>query len=104
MAQAYGQICLQNLLSSASKSVEENESKFELKQCFVKVQLNGKGKWDPPTDKNENGLFNLGEDPKGTLTFDFVLNPAIFKETEKQIRKLTEAGLAGDKKSSEKAI
>lgn len=54
--------------------------------------LNGKGKWDPPTEKDSQGLYVLGEAPSGTLVFDFCLNPAQLKETEKQIRRLTEAG------------
>lgn len=70
----------------------ENEGKFELKSCFVKVTFNGKSKWDPPTEKNSQGLFSLGEAPSGVLNFDFCLNPAQLKETEKAIKKLTEAG------------
>lgn len=80
------------MLGSAEKSVAENEGKFELKQCFVKVTFNGKSKWDPPVEKNSQGLFNLGEAPTGVLAFDFCLNPALLKETEKAIKKLTEAG------------
>lgn len=92
LSQNYNQIVLQNLLSSAEKSVAENEGKFEIKQCFVKVTFNGKSKWDPPTEKNSQGLFSLGEAPTGVLNFDFCLNPAQLKETEKAIKKLTEAG------------
>lgn len=101
LAQAYGQICLQSLLQSAEKSVQENEGKFEIKNCFVKVALNAKGKWDPPLEKTENGLFNLGQDLKGILTFEFVLNPAVHKETERQIKKLQESGDAKQMKRAE---
>lgn len=92
LSQSHNQIVLQNLLAAAERSVAENEGKFEIKQCFVKVTFNGKSKWDPPLEKNSQGLFQLGEAPSGVLAFDFCLNPALLKETEKQIRKLTEAG------------
>jgi len=101
LTQNYNQIVLQNLLMAAEESVADNEAKFEIKQCFVKVTFNGKSKWDPPVEKNSSGLFNLGEAPTGVLAFDFNLNPALLKETEKQIRKLTEAG---NLKDAEKLI
>jgi hypothetical protein len=44
------------------------------------VKLNGKAKWEPPTEKFKNGLFNLGEDPTGDLVFQFTLNPPALKE------------------------
>ena len=92
LTESFNQICLQNLLCSAEKAVLENEGKFELKQCFAKVTLNGKAKWDPPAEKDVMGLFVLGDAPTGILKFDFTLDPALLKETEKQIKKLTEAG------------
>ena len=72
--------------------MERSEGKFELKQCFVGVKLNGKGKWDPPIDRFANGLYNLGEEPSGELTFQFTLNPVALKETEKMIKKAADSG------------
>ena len=63
-----------------------------MKQCFAQVTFNGKSKWDPPLEKDAHGNFVLGEAPTGVLKFNFTLNPALLKETEKQIKKLTEAG------------
>lgn len=83
LTQNYNQIVLQTLLGAAEKAVAENEGKFELKQCFGKVTLNGKPKWDPPVEKNSVGLFVLGEAPSGILRFDFSLNPTLQKETER---------------------
>ena len=77
---------------AATKAVERSEGKFELKQCFVGVKLNGKGKWDPPIDRFANGLYNLGEEPSGELTFQFTLNPVALKETEKMIKKAADSG------------
>jgi len=37
-------------------------------------------------------LFNLGEDPKGELIFTFTLNPVEYKNAEKAIKKLADAG------------
>lgn len=54
--------------------------------------MNGKGKWDPPTERYANGLYNLGEEPSGELTFLFTLNPVALKEQEKAIKKATDAG------------
>ena len=69
-----------------------SEAAFEPKQCFNGVKFNGKAKWDPPTERFKNGLFNLGEEPSGELTFLFTLNPPALKEQEKAIKKATEAG------------
>tara|TARA_B110000285_G_C14944842_1_gene523808 strand:+ start:573 stop:878 length:306 start_codon:yes stop_codon:yes gene_type:complete len=54
--------------------------------------LNGKGKWDPPTERYANGLYNLGEEPTGELSFLFTLNPVALKEQEKAIKKAADAG------------
>ena len=54
--------------------------------------MNGKPKWDPPTEKHPTGLHNLGEEPSGDLTFTFTLNPVAFKEREKALKKAAESG------------
>jgi len=92
LSEAFNQVVLQLLLQTAEKAVEENPGAFELKKCFDTVTFNGKTKWDPPVEKDSNNLFMLGEEPSGILKFNFTMNPAALKETEKQIRKLTEAG------------
>ena len=56
------------------------------------MTFNGKSKWDPPTEKKTNGLFNLGEEPTGVLKFQFTLNPILLKENEKLIKKAKEEG------------
>lgn len=92
LGESFDQICLQNLLLAAEKAVVRSEAAFEIKQCFPGVRLNGKPKWDPPTEKYKNGLFNLGEEPSGELSFLFTLNPVALKEQEKAIKKATESG------------
>ena len=63
-----------------------------MKNCFVGAQLNGKGKWEPPSEKSSAGLYNLGEEPSGTLKFQFTLNPPALKDYEKQLRRAMEEG------------
>jgi hypothetical protein len=52
LEESYNQICLQNLLLAAEKSVAENPGAFEIKSCFFQVTFNGKSKWDPPTERD----------------------------------------------------
>ena len=80
LAESFDQICLQSLLQAADKAVTRSEAAFELKQCFAGVKFNGKPKWEPPIERFKNGLFNLGEEPSGELTFLFTLNPPALKE------------------------
>jgi hypothetical protein len=56
-------------LLAATKAVDRAAGAFELKQCFYQVKFNGKAKWDPPVERLGNGLYNLGEEPSGELTF-----------------------------------
>jgi hypothetical protein len=78
--QPYDQVCFQVLLQAAEKAVIRSAGGFEMKQCFAGAKLNGKAKWEPPTEKFKNGLFNLGEEPSGELVFQFTLNPPALKE------------------------
>ena len=70
----------------------KNPGAFEIKQCFHQVQFNGKSKWDPPLEKDNSQLFVLGEEPSGSLKFNFTLNPVALKDAEKQIKKATDEG------------
>ena len=94
LAENFNQICLQHLVQAAEKAVERSEGAFEMKNCFVGARLNGKSKWEPPSEKSSVGLFNLGlgEEPKGSLEFQFTLNPPALKEYEKQLRRATDDG------------
>ena len=84
LSQVQSQVCLQNLLLSAEKTVARNGGAFEIKQCFHQVTLNGKPKWEPPTEKlSGSSIFNLGEEISGILKFQFTLNPLQLKEREK---------------------
>lgn len=80
------------MLQAAEKAALRSEAAFDIKQCFNGAKFNGKPKWDPPTDKHKNGLFNLGDEPSGELSFLFTLNPVALKEQEKAIKKATETG------------
>jgi len=74
------------LLQIAEKAVEKSEGKFDVKSCFQNVKLNGKANWTPPTTKDKNNQFEI--DPShltGTLTFQFTINPALFKEQMKKL-------------------
>ena len=83
IGESYGQVILQQLLSAAEKAANRSSGAFEAKQCFNGASLNGKGKWEPPLEKNSYGLFNLGDEPTGTLKFNFTLNPPVYKDLEK---------------------
>jgi hypothetical protein len=80
LEEQFCQILFQHLLLAATKAVERSAGAFELKQCFFQVKLNGKSKWEPPIERLQNGLYNLGEEPSGELTFQFTLNPVALKE------------------------
>ena len=72
---------------------------FELKQCFHGAQLNAKGKWEPPLEKTNQGLYVLGDEPSGVLKFRFTLDPVAIKDFEKKMKK---AGDDGDSKKVER--
>jgi hypothetical protein len=79
LEETINQIILQNLLCLAEQASGASDGKYDVKSCFQSVKLNGKGNWTPPTEKKENGQFNLGEDPSGQLVFTFTINPIIYK-------------------------
>jgi hypothetical protein len=54
--------------------------------------MNAKGKWEPPVEKTNQGLFVLGDEPSGNLKFKFTLNPLAIKELEKQMKKASDDG------------
>lgn len=99
LEERFDQIILQYLLDTAEKAVERSGGTFEVKQCFAGVTFNGKSKWDPPLMKNNQGLFDLGEEPSGLLKFQFTNNPPGLKEFEKMLKKANEEG---DSKKIEK--
>jgi len=75
---------------------------FEQKQCFAGVKYNGKGKWDPPTERLTTGLWDLSTmepDKKGemTLTFNFALDPHSYKAEMSKINKMLTAAAESGK-------
>lgn len=56
-----------------------SDGKFDVKACFYGVKLNGKPSWNPPAAKDINGHFEP-IDKAGTLTFNFTINPILFKQ------------------------
>lgn len=56
-----------------------SDGKFDIKACFYGVKLNGKPSWNPPAAKDINGHFEP-IDKAGTLTFNFTINPILFKQ------------------------
>ncbi len=82
----YNDIILQNLLEIAEKAAEKSDGKFDVKQCFQNVKLNGKANWNPPTNKDTNGQFEQDANlSTGQLIFNFTINPILFKEQMKRL-------------------
>ena len=75
LTKIYDQLCLQHLLTlsheAALESTANSDKPFEQKQCFYQVKLDGKSKWEVPSLKTPEGLWDLGPEPKGTLVFTF---------------------------------
>ena len=79
LAECYDQIILQSLLSIADKAASKSDGKFDIKACFYGVKINGKANWTPPTNKDLQGSFDLGDQITGNLVFQFTINPILFK-------------------------
>jgi hypothetical protein len=62
------------------------------------VKLDKKPKWDPPTDKDSQGVWNIGgEEVKGILEFNFVCDPHQYKKEMRAISKVLAAAEAEGK-------
>jgi hypothetical protein len=55
------------------------------------VKFEGKSKWDPPTTKIQESLWDLGTEPKGKLEFTFTCEPLEYK---KELAKLAKEASA----------
>lgn len=84
LEERYDNIILQSLLGIAEKAALKSEGKFDMKACFFGVKLNGKGNWNPPSNKDNLNQFEMAEQ-QGQLTFTFTVNPVEYK---KQVQKL----------------
>jgi hypothetical protein len=99
LALTYDQFVLQELLtisSEVSRKSIENGAPIEQKACFYQVKLDGKPKWEVPTAKTPEGLWDLGLEPKGILVFTFTHDPAEYK---KELLKLTREAAPTDPKA-----
>lgn len=70
----YDQFILRDLITLSAELVKnsvENGTPFDQKACFFQVKLDGKAKWEVPNVKTDEGLWDLGSDPKGNLVFTF---------------------------------
>lgn len=61
LAETYDHIILQNLILIAEKAANGSEGKFDIKQCFQGVKMNGKASWNPPTNKDQFGQFEISD-------------------------------------------
>lgn len=84
LTKMYDQLVLQHLLTiSAEVVIASNESggaPIEQKMCFYQVKLDGKSKWEVPSLKTPEGLWDLGPEPKGNLVFTFTSEPLDYKK------------------------
>jgi hypothetical protein len=76
----YDRIVMQQLLSYAHQYAVASENAFDQKSCFYGAKLNGKPTWNPPTEKTPQDLWDFGENPDGILTFNFTIDPVMFKK------------------------
>lgn len=76
----YDRIILQQLLTYSHQYAAASEGAFDQKSCFVGAKINGKPIWSPPTEKTPQDLWDLGESPDGLLTFNFTIDPVMFKK------------------------
>jgi hypothetical protein len=71
------------------------------KTFFYQVRFNGKAKWDVPSAKTPEGLWDLGLEPSGTLTFTFTTDPKEYKKEMSKIAKEAAALDPNDPKAKE---
>jgi len=89
---------LLDLALEASKSSDTLLSgAFDQKACFAGVKYNGKGNWNPPTQRQVSGLWDLKETPNGILEFHFTIDPPAYKLEMQRIQKLANAAEAAGK-------
>lgn len=99
----YDQIVLQRLLTISfglvAQSAEHPDGPFEHKQCFNGVKLDKKPKWEVPTERDGQGVWNIGGDEaKGILEFYFTCDPHQYKKDMRAINKKLAAAEAEGKK------
>ena len=79
------------------ESFKVGSNPIEQKQCFVGVKYNNKPRWEPPTGKLNNGLWDLKDFMTGTLDFIFTLDPVSYKKEQSAINKKIAAAEAAGK-------
>ena len=61
------------------------------------MKFNGKARWDPPSAKLLNGLWDLKDMLTGKLEFNFTVDPVSFKKEMSAINKKIAAAEAAGK-------
>ena len=61
------------------------------------MKFNGKPRWEPPTGKLKNGLWDLKDIIPGKLEFNFTVDPVTFKKEMSAINKKIAAAEAAGK-------
>lgn len=87
---AYDQLVLQKLTTIAhevSQASTGSEKPFDAKSCFYQVKLDGKSKWEVPSQKTPEGTWDLGPEPKGNLVFIFTQDPTEYKKEAARLAK-----------------